>query len=48
MRRRVTEVSQVDPDEQKKRKRREEAEEEDLETVPEEPTTLPAQVTPFL
>jgi hypothetical protein len=46
MRRRVTEVSQVDPDEQKKRKRREEAE-EPLEEVPEGPTTPASQVTPF-
>jgi hypothetical protein len=45
MRRRVTEVSQVDPDEQKKRKRREEAEEEE-EPVG-ETATPPSQVTPF-
>lgn len=48
MRRRVTEVSQVDPDEQKKRKRREEAEEEEpLEEAPEGPTTPASQVLPF-
>jgi hypothetical protein len=48
MRRRVTEVSQIDPDEQKKRKRREEAEEEEpLKEAPEEPTTSPSQVAPF-
>ena len=46
MRRRVNEVSQVDPDEQKKRKRREEAEEEPVETVM-GPTTPPELVTPF-
>ena len=45
MRRRVTEVSQVDPDEQKKRKRREEAEEE--EPITEGPATPPSQVAPF-
>lgn len=48
MRRRVTEVSQVDPDEQKKRKRREEAEEEEFpEQLSEGPTTPASQVTPF-
>jgi hypothetical protein len=45
MRRRVKEVSQVDPDEQKKRKRQEEAEEE-LEGPPPAPTP-PTQVSPF-
>jgi hypothetical protein len=49
MRRRVTEVTEVDPDEQKKRKRREEAEEE--ETVEEGPAAVPStpisQVAPF-
>ena len=48
MRKRVTEVSQIDPDEQKKRKRGEEAEEEDsLEEPGAGPTTPPSQVTPF-
>jgi hypothetical protein len=48
MRRRVTEVSQVDPDEQKKRKRREEAEEEEALEEPVQGPTVPAfQVTPF-
>ncbi len=46
MRRRVTEVSQVDPDEQKKRKRREEAEEEEP-VIAEGPSTPPSQVAPF-
>ena len=45
MRKRVTEVSQIDPDEQKKRKRREEAEKEE-EPVG-ETATPPSQVTPF-
>jgi hypothetical protein len=48
MRRRVTEVSKVDPDEQKKRKRREEAEEEEnIEGSQGGPTTPGDQVTPF-
>jgi hypothetical protein len=48
MRRRVTEVSQIDPDEQKKRKRREEAEEEEpLQEMAEGPATPASQVTPF-
>jgi hypothetical protein len=48
MRRRVKEVSQIDPDEQKKRKRREEAEEEESTQQPSEgPTTPVSQVTPF-
>lgn len=47
MRRRVTEVSQVDPDEQKKRKRREEAEEEPLEEASQSPATPASQVAPF-
>ncbi len=48
MRRRVTEVSQIDPDEQKKRKRREEAEEEEPSQQPTEgPTTPASQVAPF-
>ncbi|MBI2811214.1 MAG: hypothetical protein HYX67_10345 [Candidatus Melainabacteria bacterium] len=46
MRRRVTEVSQIDPDEQKKRKRPEETEEENIE-APQAPTTPPELVTPF-
>ncbi len=45
MRRRVTEVSQVDPDEQKKRKRREEADDE--EEPVEEAAMPPSQVAPF-
>jgi hypothetical protein len=49
MRKRVTEVSQIDPDEQKKRKRREEAEgeEEPAEGTNTAPATPPSQVTPF-
>jgi len=48
MRRRVTEVTQVDPDEQKKRKRREEAEEEEpVEEISPGPITPPSEVTPF-
>ncbi len=48
MRKRVTEVSQIDPDEQKKRKRREEAEEEEpAEGTSTGPATTPSQVTPF-
>jgi hypothetical protein len=48
MRRRVTEVSQIDPDEQKKRKRREEAEEEEPSQQPSEGEGTPAsQITPF-
>ncbi|MBS0605028.1 MAG: hypothetical protein JSS60_08370 [Verrucomicrobia bacterium] len=48
MRKRVQEVSQVDPDEQKKRKRGEEAEEEeDLNAPQAGPTTPAALVTPF-
>lgn len=47
MRRRVTEVSKVDPDEQKKRKRREEAEEEEPLEGAEPQATPPGQVTPF-
>src|ERR1700722_7434641 len=48
MRKKVTEVSQIDPDEQKKRKRQEEAEEEQqpLEGAAAEPTP-PSQVAPF-
>ncbi len=45
MKRRVQEVSQIDPDEKKKRKRGEEAEEEE-EPLAEEPTP-PSPVTPF-
>jgi hypothetical protein len=48
MRRKVTEVSQIDPDEQKKRKRQEEAEEEDpLKEILDAPATPASQVTPF-
>ncbi len=48
MRRRVSEVSHVDPDEQKKRKRKEEAEEEEKIEMPAMgPTTPPELVTPF-
>jgi hypothetical protein len=48
MRRRVTEVSQVDPDEQKKRKRGEEAEEDEALAAPQPgPTTPKELVTPF-
>jgi hypothetical protein len=48
MRRRVSEVSKVDPDEQKKRKRREEAEEEEkIEGPAMGPATPPELVTPF-
>lgn len=48
MRKRVQEVSQVDPDEQKKRKRGEEAEEEeDLNPLQDGPSTPASQVTPF-
>ncbi len=47
MRKRVTEVSQVDPDEQKKRKRQEEAEEEQPIEGVQGPTTPADQVTPF-
>ena len=48
MRRRVSEVSQVDPDEQKKRKRREESEEDEkIEGPAMGPTTPPELVTPF-
>lgn len=43
MRRRVEEVSQVDPDEQKKRKRREESEED----IPTSSQTIPPPPTPF-
>lgn len=47
-RRRVAQVSAVDPDEQKKRKRQEEAEEEEnLLNPPDEPTPS-AQITPFM
>lgn len=46
MRRRVTEVSQVDPDEKKKRKQQQEVEEES-EVPAQGPTTPPEQVTPF-
>jgi hypothetical protein len=48
MRKRVTEVSQVDPDEQKKRKRQEESEEEEEAASQAAPPTTPeALVTPF-
>jgi hypothetical protein len=47
MRKRVSEVSKVDPDEQKKRKRQEEAEEEEPEGLPPSPATPPELVTPF-
>ncbi len=48
MRKRVSEVSKTDPDEQKKRKRGEEAEEEEEMTLPEDgPATPKEQVTPF-
>jgi hypothetical protein len=48
MRKRVSEVSQIDPDEQKKRKRREEAEEEEpADGTSTGPATPPSQVTPF-
>jgi hypothetical protein len=47
MRKRVTEVSQVDPDEQKKRKRQEEAEEEEAAASQAGPATPQALVTPF-
>ncbi len=46
MNKRVTEVSAVDPDEQKKRKQAEE-EEEDLNAPQAGPTTPASQVTPF-
>jgi hypothetical protein len=46
MHKRVEEVSQVDPDEQKKRKRQEEAEAES-EALPSAPTPPPEPTTPF-
>ncbi len=48
LRKRVSEVSKIDPDEQKKRKRGEEAEEEEEMTLPEnEPATPKELITPF-
>ncbi len=47
MRKRVTEVSAVDPDEKKKRKQAQETEEDDLNAPQSGPTTPTSQVTPF-
>lgn len=47
MRRRVTEVSKIDPDEKKKRKQREESEDDEGVAPQPGPTTPPDLVTPF-